>query len=153
MYLRGFLTGHSLGAVKSLLLGRAAPETARWLRKPLQKSSVKHTRLAPLQVKLPHAGSWQITAALQTPALAASDQIPTNLPYSCCVCDLLGAPQVLLAKECKQPWPEQCCPVGEAEGGLIRAHLYLLQMIRPNRSRFLSLNCDVLGSGAQFQST
>lgn len=88
----------------------------------IQISSVKCARLAPLQIQPPHADSWQIISALQTPALAASDQIQANL-YPCCVCDLLGVPQILLPKECKQPWPGQCCLVGKAKGGLIRARL------------------------------
>lgn len=90
----------------------------------IQISSMKCVCLAPLQIQPPHADSWQIISALQTPALAAaSDQIQANLLYSCCVCELLGVPQVLLPKECKQPWPGQCCPVGEAKGNLIRANL------------------------------
>lgn len=66
------------------------PETARWPRKRIQESSVKCAGLAPLQIKPPQAGSWQIISALQTLALAASDQIQTNLPCPCCVCDQLG---------------------------------------------------------------
>lgn len=108
----------------ALLPGKGFLKLQGSLGNRIQKSSVKCTCLAPLQIKPPHAGSWQIVSILQTPVLAASDQIQTNLPYPCCVCDLLGVPQVQLAKECKQPWPEQCCPVGEAEGSLVRAHLY-----------------------------
>lgn len=93
------------------------------LGKHIQISSMKCVHLAPLQIQPPHADSWQIISALQSPALAASDQIQANLLYPCCVCDLLGVPQVLLPKECKQLCPGQCCPLGEAEGGLIRAHL------------------------------
>lgn len=89
----------------------------------IQITSMKCARLAPVQIQPPHADSWKIISALQTPALAASDQIQANLLYTCYACDLLGVPQVPFPKECKQPWPGQCYPVGEAEGGLIRAHL------------------------------
>jgi len=56
----------------AVLPGRSFLKLHGGLGNRIQQSSVKRTRLAPLQIEPPHAGSWQIVSALQTPALAAS---------------------------------------------------------------------------------